>query len=240
MGSTAEWVVYLDESQRKDYYFVGAALGRRSAWETVSERLAALRASAARVYGTALDVEFHGQPLMNGKGGWEPLQGRHRESGNTYLRALSTTDDLDIRFVFCGVDVKRLNARYRYPWHPHTVCMNHTLERINSFSDYNRLGKVDVVADESSEEHELQTRLIRNHADGTGGFRPSHLEWINAPMNFRSSAGTDGLQVVDLALYLKQRAFHYPTEKHPKANATRERLLAKIQPLTIADRVWRP
>lgn len=240
MAAVTEWVAYLDESQRKDFYFVGAALGRRSAWETVSERLGALRASAARVYGTAHDVEFHGQPLMNGRGGWEPLRGRHRETGNTYLRALSAIDGLEIRFVFCGVDVRRLNARYRYPWHPHTVCMTHALERIDSFCDDNLLGRVDVVADESSEEHELQMRLVQNHAVGTGGFRPSRLGWINAPMDFRGSADTDGLQVVDLALYLTQRAFHYPVEANRKADATRRRLLAKIEPLTIESRVWRP
>ncbi|AMN72853.1 hypothetical protein BFF98_08080 [Corynebacterium pseudotuberculosis] len=32
-----------------------------------------------------------------------------------------------------GVDVKRLNARYKYPDSPHEIALRHTLERVNEY-----------------------------------------------------------------------------------------------------------
>ena len=168
---------------------------------------------------------------MNGKDGWEPLRGKHREVANTYLRALSTLDGLETPyFFFSGVDVQRLNARYRYPMPPHEVCMDHLLERIDDFAHFNQLGQVAVVADQSSEEKQLQDRFARNQRVGTVGYRSSRLERIKAPLQFSRSSDTDGLQIVDLALYLHQRAFHVPQERHPKAQTSREPSWARYTP----------
>ncbi|CAM2856020.1 DUF3800 domain-containing protein [Actinomyces slackii] len=214
--SSQEWVAYLDESQQRSHYFVGAALAPEDVWQEIASRLAALRSSIASTYGIPADIEFHGNPLMNGKDGWEPLRGRHREVANTYLRALTTLDGLESpHLLFYGVDVQRLNARYKYPMSPHEVCMDHLLERIDDFARSQGLGQVMVVADQSSQEKQLQDRFARNQRLGTVGYRRSRLEQIKA-LEFRSSADTDGLQIVDLALYLRQRAFHVPQEKHPQ------------------------
>lgn len=239
--SRQEWIAHLDESQQRSHYFVGAALAPDDVWQEITLRLNVLRASIASTYGISSSVEFHGNPLMNGKDGWEPLRGKHREVTNTYLRALSTLDGLEApHFFFYGVDVQRLNARYRYPMHPHEVCMDHLLERIDDFARDEQLGQVAVVADQSSEEKQLQDRFARNQRVGTVGYRSSRLEQIKAPLKFSCSSDTDGLQVVDLALYLHQRAFHVPQERHPKAQASRERLLGKIRPRTKLSEVWRP
>lgn len=238
--SSEQWVAYLDESQQRDHYFVAAALGPASRWDLISQRLSELRASAAKVYQTPLDAEFHGHPLMNGKNDWTALRGRHRETANIYLRALSSLDGTPVRLFFRGVDVQRLNARYRYPWHPHVVCMDHVLERIEGYATLHNLGKVLIIADESSEEKQLQDRLVRHHRVGTQGYRSSMLDHICEPMTFCSSSTTDGLQVVDLALYVAQRAFHVPTERHPKAQASRKRLLDSLKPHVEHFHVWQP
>ena len=231
----------MDESQQRGHYFVGAAVAPPEDWTLIASRLAELRASIADAYGTPPDAEFHGHPLMNGKDDWEKLKGRHRETINTYLRALTVLDGTSVSFVICGVDIQRLNARYRYPWPPHSVCMGHVLERINDgVCKHSGAGSVRVIADQTSEEKSLQDRLKVSHAIGTQGYRSSHLERIREPMEFAESAETDGLQVVDLALYLKQRAFHVPVEGHKKAEAGRRKLLDKLQPHVRSFRVWQP
>lgn len=236
----SEWVLYLDESQQKDVYFVGAALARSSTWYQVEERLGSVRESASSHFGLPPNVEFHGHPLMNGKQGWEALKGKHRETANVYLRAMSSIDELPVWFWFCGVDVKRLNARYKYPRRPHSVCMGHAFERVNDWAGTNGIETVRVIADETSEERQLQNQLDIHHVIGTDGFRPSRLERIASPMEFRSSAATAGLQVIDLALYMVQRSRHVPQERNPKAQASRARITTKIRLHTVVRRVWTP
>lgn len=230
----------MDESQQNDHYFVAAALGHVRDWQTASSCLDAVRASASEVYGTPRDAEFHGHPLMNGRDDWKALRTRYREAGNTYLRALSVLDDLDISFFIRGVDVRRLNARYRYPDLPHELCMRHVLERLDSYATAHQIPGIRIVSDVTSEERALQHSLHLSHEYGTRGYRPSKLERICAPIEFMDSSETDGLQIVDLALYIKQREFHTPQERNSKAEAMRRRLLGKIDPKVIVNQVWKP
>ena len=90
------------------------------------------------------------------------------------------------------------------------------------------------------EEKQLQDRLVQHHRVGTQGYRSSRLDHICEPMRFCSSSTTDGLQVVDLALYIMQRDFHVPMESHAKAQAGKKRLVDKLKPRVEHFHVWRP
>lgn len=65
----------------------------------------------------------------NDKQACAPLRGKHREAAGVYAAALRIAQDAEVRYLFRGVDVNRLNARYWYPDQPHKVVLQHLLER---------------------------------------------------------------------------------------------------------------
>ncbi|PPH22738.1 DUF3800 domain-containing protein [Rathayibacter toxicus] len=224
----------MDESYSQDFYFIGAAV-------TTQENYV-LREQIAADHGVPSNVEFHGHELMGGAGEWSPLRGKHREATGIYAAALRIAQEADVRYLFRGVDVKRLNARYRYPDQPHKVVLQHLLERVN---DYRRdLFPFDtedaiVVADEIATQEEHRSQFENYRSLGTPGYRSSRLDLISSPIQFASSKNTPGLQAVDLAVYLHRRQ-HTITESHPKSAASMAKLSSLIAASTSHDWTWRP
>ncbi|WP_160159530.1 DUF3800 domain-containing protein [Actinomyces culturomici] len=233
-------IAYLDESQRDGCYIIGAAVAEQAVWEVATDRLAALRSELVDEFQLPSGIEFHGHPLMQSSGDWRPLKGKHREKATAYLKALSTIDDLDISFVFRGLDIERQRAKYKDPWPSHSACMTFTLESLDDFARARGEASVIVVSDESSYERELTRRFEHDRSLGTFGYRRSLLERISDPLNWSSSKDTDELQIVDLALYVWQRSAWPLEAEHPKAKATREKLLRKLDSKIFRGEIWRP
>lgn len=238
----AMWTAYLDESQRSNHYFVGATLGPDEQWRVLNERVVALRNALAEEYGLPRAVEFHGHPLMGGRGPWEVMRGRHREVGLIYQQFLDCLDGLDeIVFIYRGVDVARLNARYKYPANPHVLCTTHVLERVDEYMRLHSDASSRVVADETSQEAQVHRQLTHDQANGTGGYRSSMLTRIVPPILFEPSHKHVGLQTADMFLYLAQRREMVPQESVRAAQRIRDRLLMRIEPhLHKSSGIWRP
>jgi len=233
-------IAYVDESYTRDLYFIAAAIGTERMWDSVESAFAQIRTDTARIHGTALDAELHGYELMGGSGSWRSLRGKHREAAGIYRAALHGVREAGVRYIFRGVDVARLNARYRYPEPPHAVVFRHVLERIDDFAR-TRVGpqEVIVVADEIATQDDHVRQFEGYRELGTSGYRSSRLTTISTPINFASSAFVDGLQAADLAAYVHRRAATVE-ETSSAAAAVRRRLLAEIEPATVHDHVWRP
>lgn len=233
-------IAYVDESYDRDYYYIGAAVATITQWEDLSQRLQDIRKRTAAIHGTPATIEFHAHELMGGSGAWRQFRGRHREAAGIYVSALRAVREAGVRYIFRGVDVGRLNARYSYPRPPHAVVLGHLLERIDEYTV--KTGQAEqtiVVADEIGTQNDHQRAFAGYQAYGTDGYRSSRLEHISAPINFASSAGSDGLQAVDLAVYV-----HYRRERvenaHPAAQRTLERQWKEIGPAVEHSWVWWP
>ena len=229
-------IAYVDESYDRDHYYIGAAIASMDQWEDHAHRLGDVRQRTAEEHGTPVTIEFHAHELMGGSGAWASFRGRHREAAGISVAALRAAREAGVRYVFRGVDVGRLNARYRYPRPPHAVVLGHLLERIDEYTV--RTGQTDptiVVADEIGTQDDHQRAFAGYQANGTEGCRSSKLEHLSAPINFASSAGSDGLQAVDLAVYV-----HFRRERvqnaHPAARRTLERQWREIEP--AVEHVW--
>ncbi len=234
-------IAYLDESYNRDFYFIGAAIADVTAWERVEESYDAIRVATRRNHDVPDAAEFHGHELMGGKGDWGALRGKHREAAGIYAAVLRANRDAGVRYIFRGVDVARLNARYSYPDPPHTVVLGHLLERINDYARLNSFGtQVIVIADEIATQEEHQDQFRAYQQLGTGGYRSSRLGHISAPINFASSRLTPGLQAVDMATYIHRRAATPDIEQHPKAQAVTGRLTGIIYPSTEHKHIWFP
>lgn len=234
-------IAHLDESYNRDFYFIGAAIADEAAWERVEENYDAIRAVTQERHNIPNAAEFHGHELMGGRGDWGSLRGKHREAAGIYAAVLRASRAAGVRYIFRGVDVARLNARYSYPEPPHTVVLGHLLERINDYARLNSFGtQVIVVADEIATQDEHQAQFKAYQELGTGGYRSSRLGHISAPINFASSHLTPGLQAVDMATYIHRRAATPGQQQHPKAQAVTDRLTGIIYPSTTHKHIWFP
>lgn len=233
-------IAYVDESYDRDYYFIGAAIATFEQWEVVAERFAEIRRRTACEHGTADDIEFHGHELMGGNGPWRALRGRHREAAGVSTAVLGATAECGVRYVFRGVDVARLNARFRYPRTPHAVVFGHLLEQIDDYAAHQDPDEqAIVVADEITTQADHQRAFSGYQEFGTTGERPSRLRHISAPINFASSRLSDGLQAVDLAVYVHFRRQRVDNP-HPAARRTLDRQWRLIAPAIAHDQNWVP
>lgn len=233
-------LVFVDESYDSDSYYMGAAIAPIEAWERVEQRLETVRAATARQHGTSPSIEFHGHELMGGRGDWSPLRGKHREAAGVYRAALRAARDEGVRYVFRGLDVARLNARYRYPDQPHAIVFGHLLERIDEYARVTlQAEQVIVVADQIATQEEHRRQFDGYQRVGTPGYRPSLLGTISSPLCFSDSRNVDGLQIADLAVYLHRRR-ETTVEVHPAAAAARRRLVAELSPGTFHAQTWVP
>ena len=233
-------IAYVDESYDRDYYFIGVALATIEQWEAVSARFDAIRRRTAVEHGTAESIEFHGHELMGGSGPWRNLRGRHREAAGVSMAVLEATRACGVRYLFRGVDVARLNARFRYPRTPHAVVFGHVLEQIDRYVAANDCSEqAIVVADQITAQAEHQRAFAGYQEFGTGGEASSRLPWISAPINFASSALSDGLQAIDMAVYVHFRRQRIDNP-HPAAARTLDRQWRLIAPAVAHQENWVP
>lgn len=145
-----------------------------------------------------------------------------------------------MQYVFRGVDVGRLNARFRYPRTPHAVVFGHLLEQVDRFA-----GAIDpgeqaiVVADEIATQAEHQRAFAGYQEFGTTGDEPSRLAHISSPINFASSMLSDGLQAIDMAVYVHFRRQRVDNP-HPAARRTLDRQWRLVAPAIVHDENWVP
>ncbi|QJU54559.1 DUF3800 domain-containing protein [Herbiconiux sp. KACC 21604] len=233
-------VAYVDESYNAGHYFVAAAVGHSHTWEQMSERLAEIAATTSRLHGTPLDAEFHGHELMGGAGEWASLRGKHREAAGIYLAALRAARHAEVQYLFRGLDIHRLNARYAYPDQPHSIVFRHLLERLDQHAERSVKDEpIVIVADEIATQEAHRRQFASYQEVGTRGYRSSRLTRIAAPINFARSRETPGLQVADLAAYVHCRR-HTVVDSHPAAAATLRRLAREIDPVTVHSWTWKP
>jgi len=230
---------YIDESYTADRYFIGAAFVPDAAVTTLGQAFDQIVETTAQLHGTPVPAELHGYEIMSGSGDWELLRGKHREAAGLYLAALRAAREAGVKYLFRGVDVARLNARYRYPDRPHTIVLGHLLERIDDYAiTTGQADPVRIVADEIATQEAHRSEFESYQRAGTPGYRSSTLDMIDAQITFARSCDEPGLQAADLAVYVHRR--RHTVTSTGKAAQTLRRLCAQIDPSTVHDWTWVP
>lgn len=226
---------FIDESYTADRYYVAAVLVREQNLALVRNALRDARTYAAGFGVTAEGIEYHAHSIMTGRDGWEPIKGQTRSSIAIYRDVLRRIGGLPVKLIIRGVDIQRLNARYRYPEAPHEVTLRHLLEQIDIFAE--GVGDVvTVIADEVQGQTEHVANAMRYQNAGTGGFASRHLRQIQMPIVFGESHESPGVQLADLTAYLYRRL-----DAHKESHArTAQQVQAMWQSLgSTRHHVWR-
>ncbi|GAA1768348.1 DUF3800 domain-containing protein [Agromyces humatus] len=227
---------FIDESYTKDRYYVAAVL-------VDADDLRALSAAVARSaeyaagYGVELGTEFHAHSIMSGRDGWEPVQGKPRAAIAIYRDLLRELSGLPVSIYIEGVDVPRLNARYRYPDPPHLVTLRHVLEDLQQAAAM-RGDQVIVICDEVTDQEAHSKKFGEYQLIGTPGYRSTTLSRIEQFM-FADSRQSPGLQFADAVAYLYRRRDAH-TESSARTARAVEDLWAVIRPRARKARRWDP
>lgn len=186
-------VAYLDESYNDTYYYVGAAVGSKAAWDEVGTQLRRIRDQAVTDYELAPDAELHAVQIMGGRKEWSNLRGRHREAADILARSLEAARDADIKYVFRGVHMHQLRQRYTMPDHPHSVALEHTLQRLEQHARVLGLQEqVRLVADMIDIRSELQSQFTGYQQAGTRSLWSNKLNHLASSIEFQDSRSNWG------------------------------------------------
>ncbi len=135
-----------------------------------------------------------------------------------------------------GVDVRRLNARYRYPDSPYEVTLRHLLERADSWCASWGV-TCQVTADLIDRQQDFAEAIAGYTRVGTPGFRPSRLERILGP-EWVDSRTEPGVQAADMVAYILRR--HEEVQGSPKAQRAARSLSHVLSPVVRHQRKWIP
>lgn len=230
-------LTYVDESHSSKRYYVAGLAVHHDSVRDLENALHLVVQRAVKDFGVASShAELHGHRLFHGQEDWEDLLPRQRIA--VYGWALDAIAAHEVKVFLRGVDRPALTARYVRPQHPHDVCLQHLLERVDGYAQRTAQAAL-VIADELNE-HERRRSDFRTFKEwGTPGYLSSTLPRIVDTIHFAPSHHSRLLQAVDLIAYLRHRMLTQ-TESDPRATRANETLWAKLAAVIEHERTWYP
>ncbi|MHD0142291.1 DUF3800 domain-containing protein [Corynebacterium diphtheriae] len=182
--------------------------------------------------------EFHGHALMNGLDDWADLAGKFGSSFSIYQKVMHAIQNSGARVYLEGVDVNRLNARYRYPDNPHEVTLRHLLERVNEYCAQQG-EKYKIIADTVPQEDAFNAAIQMFTRLDTPGYRAQQLYCVEGDIEFVDSRANRGVQAADMAAYILRR--HMEEDKATKSSRkATNRLVKSLGKAVVYQRKWLP
>lgn len=163
-------LTYVDESYTTDWFAMAALLVDGPAAVTLTDELDRVAAAAAKAYGLDARVELHGHEIFHASGAWAGVPVRARVG--VFDDVIEAVAAQDVRVIVRAMDTVGQRARYHAPDPPHTVVLQHLLERVDecatSLGDY-ALVIADEVDGQARHRADLSSRATARWApQGTG------------------------------------------------------------------------
>lgn len=231
-------MAFVDESYDDRDYHVAALVIPPASLHLLDQGMARASRYATEKFGIPHDAELHGYEIMSGRAGWKSIRGKYSVASSIYMQALEGIRDSGAKVFIRGVNIPRLNERYKYPDPPHQLALQHVLERVDIHAK--PLGKkVYVYADEVPDQAR-HARIMELYSKvGTPGFRTSTLATIQHPIESRPSCDVPALQAVDLVVYLYRRMYFHDHKDDRAIKATRK-MWSVIAPAVVYRNHWVP
>ncbi|APB11304.1 hypothetical protein A4R63_07315 [Corynebacterium pseudotuberculosis] len=223
--------LFVDESYQHSHYYVAGVLVDEKQCRDLEARLDDLAQGIQTRNQWLAPPEFHGHALMNGLDDWKSLSGHFGACVNIYQKVMHAIQNSGARVYLEGVDVKRLNARYKYPDSPHEIALRHTLERVNEYCAI--AGQMcKVIADTVPQQDQFNEAIQGFVRTSTPGYRGQRLLCVNGDIEFVDSRVSRGVQAADMSAYVLRRYREEKTASKAvrKANA---RLVKALGPALV-------
>lgn len=230
--------LFVDESYQKDHYYVAGVLVSEKQSDTLVARLDELAEGVRQRNSWPASPEFHGHALMNGLDDWKSLSANFGARVTIYQKVLHAIQNSGARVYLEGVDVNRLNARYKYPDTPHEVVLRHMLERVNEHCA--REGEMcKVIADIVPQQDNFNEAIQGFTRVSTPGYRSQRLLCVEGDIQFVDSRESRGVQAADMSVYILRR-YREESSASTAARRANKRLVKALGSALVYQRKWLP
>jgi hypothetical protein len=229
-------LTYVDESYTDDWFTMAALLLDGPAAVALTAELDRVASAAAAAYGLVDDVELHGHEVFHAGGRWSGVPVRARVG--VFDDVVEAVAAQDVRVIARAMDVVGQRARYQTADPPHSVVLQHLLERIDecatSVGDYAL-----VIADEVDGQAKHRTDLSTYREVGTTGYRQRKLTRIVDTLHFAPSRASRLVQAADMITFLYRRVFTH-RESDTRSRKAKIAMWNRLRPRVHHDLCWFP
>lgn len=202
----------------------------------LTDELDRVATAAAKAYGVVPGVELRGHEIFHGRGAWSGVPIRARVG--VFDDVVEAVAAQDVHVIARAMDVVGQRVRYPVPDQPHSVVLQHLLERVDecatNLGDYAL-----VIADEVDGQAKHRADLSNYREVGTAGYRHRKLTRIVDTLHFAPSHASRLVQAADVITFLYRRVFtHVETdERSRKAKAA---MWSRLRPRVRHELCWFP
>lgn len=230
--------LFIDESYCSAHYYVAGVLVSPQELEDLEQRFSRMAQYYQTVNNLSHIPEFHGHSIMTGKDDWRTIRGNFGSASALMQRLTREIAQTNATIFIEGVDVDKLNKRYKYPAPPHEICLRHLLERVNEhLSSIGATCK--VIADTVPDEIMLQQRVSYYRDATTPGYRGQQLVQFIGDVEFVDSYDHFGVQSADIVAYLHRRLSEN-TNASKQSKRACERMYKPLRENIKTARKWCP
>ena len=231
-------IVYADESAHLNLlYVIGALVADDDAVGHLQSSLDRIgQIVAHEVEGFDPTTEFHAYDMFHGERAWDSVPvGLRVKASVLTAKAIARSG---ATFILRGLDMPRLEQRYRYPFPPHELALAQALETADEHLA--RLGeRAIVVADEHHTAEDGRRRFRRMRADTLAGYSGRRITNLVDTVYFGPSHHSRLLQAADVATYFMCRRHWKPIrEEDARARPHIAKIVNLIWSCTARDYVW--
>jgi len=227
---------YVDESYTDNWFAMAALLVDGPAAVALTAELDRVAAAAANAYGLVAGVELHGHEVFHGSGAWRGVPTRARIG--VFDDVIEAVAAQDVRVIARAMDLVGQRDRYRSPDPPHSVVLQHLMERVDEcvigLGDYAL-----VIADEVDGQAKHRTDLSSYREVGTTGYRSRKLTRIVDTLHFAPSHASRLVQAVDVIAFLYRRVFTHQ-ESDERARKVKVAMWDRLRPRVHHELCWFP
>lgn len=232
-------LTYVDESYTKKRYFLAALLVPENEAISLTAALDRVVFDAMMDHGNIREsAELHGYDIVSGKGDWAGLAKKIRVRIGVYNKAMQAIADHDVKVIIRSVDIVGLHALYTRPDHPHSVALNHLIERVDEYAASVKELAI-MIADEVDGQDGYRRDLWQYQKSGTWGYRSRQITRVVDTIHFAPSTASRLVQAADLIAYMANRKAT-STTADPRARQADAALWARIEPRVWHDGCWWP
>lgn len=229
-------LTYVDESYTERWFVMAALLVDGPAAVALADELDRVAAAASKAYGLPTGVELHGYEIFHAQGAWAGVPVRARVG--VFDDVVEAVAAQDVRVIARALDIVGQKARYTCPDPPHSVVLQHLLERVDecatSLGDYAL-----VIADEVDGQAKHRADLSSYREVGTRGYRQRKLTRIVDTLHFAPSHASRLVQAADVITFLYRRVFTCE-EADERSRRAKIAMWRRLQPRVHHELCWFP
>lgn len=229
-------LTYVDESYTDEWFTMAALLVDGPEAVAMTDELDRVARSAADAYGLDPAVELHGHEIFHGRGAWKGTPVRARVG--VFDDVIEAIAARNVMVIARAMDIVGQRARYAAPDSPHSVVLQHVLERIDDC--VTRLGDYAlVIADEVDGQASHRADLSGYREVGTKGYRSRRLARIVDTLHFAPSHASRLVQAADVIAFLYRRVFtHQETDQ--RSRKAKIAMWKRLCPRVHHEHCWFP